>query len=234
MDCIIAFLFPLHRQCCFQGPNYILAKRIQHWRAVIARNDQKCVVSSNIAPSTGVMPDYDIHFVPPYSKLYQCYIFWLCSLQQRFRLQKIARLHGPTVACTTFVPWKCSSARDFHHHIFIFIFIIFLYFVDLSCELLRQETSNAVMTALLLNDISSSSSSSHPDMPLANPLQLFTENSFHGGPWRTAHKFNTIGVPSALLYFLAVLVRLYLGLYNTVQVRMTLRFSFCFHFPLCF
>ena len=34
-----------------QGPNYILAKRIQHWRAVIARS-KGCIVSSNIAPAT--------------------------------------------------------------------------------------------------------------------------------------------------------------------------------------
>jgi hypothetical protein len=35
-----------------QGPNYALAKRMQHWRAIIARNTQRCIVSSNIAPST--------------------------------------------------------------------------------------------------------------------------------------------------------------------------------------
>eukprot|EP01123_Difflugia_compressa_P010125 TRINITY_DN3612_c0_g1_i1.p1 TRINITY_DN3612_c0_g1~~TRINITY_DN3612_c0_g1_i1.p1 ORF type:complete len:747 (-),score=149.79 TRINITY_DN3612_c0_g1_i1:76-2283(-) len=34
-----------------QGPNYALAKRLQHWRAVIARGN-KVRVSSNVAPST--------------------------------------------------------------------------------------------------------------------------------------------------------------------------------------
>jgi hypothetical protein len=34
-----------------QGPNYILAKRLQHWRAIIARS-KNCIVSSNIAPAT--------------------------------------------------------------------------------------------------------------------------------------------------------------------------------------
>ena len=34
-----------------QGPNYILAKRMQHWRAIIARS-KGCIVSSNIAPAT--------------------------------------------------------------------------------------------------------------------------------------------------------------------------------------
>lgn len=34
-----------------QGPNYILAKRMQHWRAVVARS-KGCTVSTNIAPAT--------------------------------------------------------------------------------------------------------------------------------------------------------------------------------------
>jgi len=34
-----------------QGPNYALAKRLQHWRAIVARS-KGCIVSSNIAPST--------------------------------------------------------------------------------------------------------------------------------------------------------------------------------------
>jgi len=34
-----------------QGPNYILAKRLQHWRAMVSRA-AGCTVSSNIAPST--------------------------------------------------------------------------------------------------------------------------------------------------------------------------------------
>lgn len=37
-----------------QGPNYILAKRMQHWRAVIARS-KGCIVSSNIAPATSTV-----------------------------------------------------------------------------------------------------------------------------------------------------------------------------------
>lgn len=37
-----------------QGPNYALAKRMQHWRAMLARS-AGCVVSSNIAPSTSTV-----------------------------------------------------------------------------------------------------------------------------------------------------------------------------------
>jgi len=41
VDCIISE----------QGPNYILAKRLQHWRAMVSRS-AGCTVSSNVAPST--------------------------------------------------------------------------------------------------------------------------------------------------------------------------------------
>merc|ERR1712071_99348 len=37
-----------------QGPNYALAKRMQHWRAVIARS-KGSIVSSNIAPATSTV-----------------------------------------------------------------------------------------------------------------------------------------------------------------------------------
>lgn len=37
-----------------QGPNYAMAKRMQHWRAVVARSIG-CTVSSNIAPSTSTL-----------------------------------------------------------------------------------------------------------------------------------------------------------------------------------
>lgn len=37
-----------------QGPNYALAKRMQHWRAIVARQ-QGSIVSSNIAPATSTV-----------------------------------------------------------------------------------------------------------------------------------------------------------------------------------
>jgi len=37
-----------------QGPNYALAKRLQHWRAIVARH-QGSIVSSNIAPATSTV-----------------------------------------------------------------------------------------------------------------------------------------------------------------------------------
>mmetsp|Transcript_22308 Transcript_22308/g.31404 ORF Transcript_22308/g.31404 Transcript_22308/m.31404 type:complete len:769 (-) Transcript_22308:119-2425(-) len=38
-----------------QGPNYALAKRMQHWRAILARSRHNCIVSSNIAPATSTV-----------------------------------------------------------------------------------------------------------------------------------------------------------------------------------
>ena len=35
-----------------QGPNYLLAKRIQHWRAIVAREVHQLPVSSNVAPAS--------------------------------------------------------------------------------------------------------------------------------------------------------------------------------------
>jgi hypothetical protein len=35
-----------------QGPNYFLAKRLQHWRAMISKHKHGAVVSSNVAPAS--------------------------------------------------------------------------------------------------------------------------------------------------------------------------------------
>ena len=46
--------YMVNRLVINQGPNYALAKRMQHWRAIIARS-KGCIVSSNIAPSTSTV-----------------------------------------------------------------------------------------------------------------------------------------------------------------------------------
>eukprot|EP00298_Acanthocystis_sp_HF-20_P012849 c20091_g1_i1.p1 GENE.c20091_g1_i1~~c20091_g1_i1.p1 ORF type:complete len:755 (+),score=355.57 c20091_g1_i1:24-2267(+) len=143
-----------------QGPNYILAKRIQHWRAIVAREINKSIVSSNVAPSTATL----------------------------------------SVVSNRSFAWAYNGMHNFK-----------------PMEVFKQETSNAVMTALLINDLRNPTSAANPNVELQNPLNLFTETSFHGGVWRTAHKFTTIGVPSALLYFLSLIVSAYLVLYNSVQ-----------------
>eukprot|EP00908_Phaeocystis_cordata_P010715 Transcript_21568.p3 GENE.Transcript_21568~~Transcript_21568.p3 ORF type:complete len:330 (+),score=154.02 Transcript_21568:686-1675(+) len=85
-------------------------------------------------------------------------------------------------------------------------------------EVPGPETSNAVMTALLLHDLHHPMHAGHPHLPLANPQQLFSQGGFHGGTWRCAFTYDSIGVPCVLLYYLTcVLLRGYLLLYNALQ-----------------
>merc|ERR1719272_1097949 len=84
-------------------------------------------------------------------------------------------------------------------------------------EVFQQETSNAVMAALLIYDLQSQDSMSHPSNALSNPLSLFAANSFHGGAWRCGYKFTAIGVPSVCAALLGKAVDKYLILYNFAQ-----------------
>lgn len=125
-----------------QGPNYALAKRLQHWRAVVARS-KGCLVSSNIAPST-------------------------------------------------------STASVVHNRTFAWAYEGMPYF---GFEILAPETSNAVMSALLVYDLESSKSWASPKKVLKNPNQLFSHGSFHGGLWRCPYMVDSIGEASVFLYF---------------------------------
>jgi len=143
-----------------QGPNYCLAKRIQHWRSVLARKEG-CTVSTNIAPST---------------------------------------------ATASVVSNKSFALAYKGMHFFR------------PMEVFQQETSNAVMAALLVNDLQNPSSVANPAIPLANPMQLFAATAFHGGAWRTGYKFGTIGPPSVIAYLTkAYIVKAYLVLYSALQ-----------------
>lgn len=130
-----------------QGPNYALAKRMQHWRCIVAR-EQGCKVSSNVAPST-------------------------------------------------------ATASVVHNRQFAWAYDGMPYFKPL--EIFQQETSNAVMGALLINDIRNEASVSNPSFPLSNPLEIFRENSFHGGIWRCGYTVGSIGAVSVLIHFAKVL-----------------------------
>lgn len=129
-----------------QGPNYALAKRIQHWRAVVAREADKVNVSSNIAPSTA------------------------------------------TVSVTS-------------NKLFALAYQGFHFFKPL--EVFQQETSNAVMAAVLIHDIRNPKVLSNPKNKLRNPLELFTYGALHGGVWRMAYKIDSIGEPAAVLHLLS-------------------------------
>jgi hypothetical protein len=126
-----------------QGPNYILAKRMQHWRAIIARS-KGCYVSSNVAPST-------------------------------------------------------STASVVHNRTFAWAYEGMPYFRPF--EIFAPETSNAVMTGMLLYDLNEPTSIANPKTSCSNPNQLFSYGSFHGGVWRCAYEITSIGEASVLIYF---------------------------------
>ena len=143
-----------------QGPNYALAKRLQHWRAMLARS-AGCIVSSNVAPSTKT-----------------------ASVTQN---KNFAHAYE---ALPSFRPYEVPG----------------------------PETSNAVMTALLLHDLNEPMHAGSPRMALANPQQIFSQGAFHGGAWRCAYTFDSIGTLAVLLYYLnTYIVRSYLLLYNGLQ-----------------
>lgn len=126
-----------------QGPNYAMAKRMQHWRAVIAHSKGN-VVSSNVAPST-------------------------------------------------------STASVVQNRTFAWAYEGMPYFTPY--EIFAPETSKSVMIAILFNDLNNPKSAANPKNALANPNQLFSSGSFHGGVWRCAYTIDSIGESSVLLYF---------------------------------
>lgn len=68
-------------------------------------------------------------------------------------------------------------------------------------EIFAPETSNAVMSALLLFDLNDPTSAGNPKTPLNNPNQLFQWGSFNGGAWRCAYEVDSIGESSVIIYF---------------------------------
>lgn len=147
-----------------QGPNYLLAKRLQHWRAMVARRDG-CVVSTNVAPATS------------------------------------------TVSVTKNFSFKLAFAGM---HWFR------------AMEIFEPETSNTVMTGLLISDLRDPGSAAHPATALKNPLCLMTENAAHGGNWRCAYSQTSLGVPATLAGLLASAASPYMILYTLVQVAILL------------
>ncbi len=134
-----------------QGPNYAIAKRLQHWRAIIARSEGHRV-ASNVAPSTA----------------------------------------------TASVLKNKNFARAYDGMPFVKPYEIF-----------AQDTSNTVMTALLLFDLFDDKSVANPKVPLRNPLELFSLGSMHGGVWRAGYKTGSIGEVSVLIHFAKVLRLIY-------------------------
>ena len=128
-----------------QGPNYALAKRMQHWRAVLAF-EQGIAVASNIAPSTATI------------SVLQNKMFALAYQGMPF-----------------YKPY----------------------------EIFEQDTTNAVMAAMLFHDINNTEGSAYPanreKFKIKNALELFAHGSFHGGLWRCAYTVDSVGLPSIIV-----------------------------------
>ena len=127
-----------------QGPNYILAKRLQHWRAILEWS-RGHTISSNIAPSTA------------------------------------------TASVTSNAQFAAAYGGM---HLFK------------PMEVMYQETSNAVMGALLIHDVRAGKKApAAPGAAIGNPLQLFEYGSFHGGTWRCGYKMGSTGILAALAFY---------------------------------
>lgn len=129
-----------------QGPNYALAKRMQHWRSVVEKTRGN-FVSTHIAPSS-------------------------------------------------------TTASVVHNKTFAWVYDGITYFRPY--EIFDQETSNAVMAAILIHDIRNPKAPAQPEFRVRNPYELFKYVSFHGGVWRSGYRFQTIGEVSAIIHFIKV------------------------------
>ena len=72
-------------------------------------------------------------------------------------------------------------------------------------EIFKQDTTNAVMAAMLMHDILNPASPKNPankaKFKIQNSIELFSTQAVHGGLWRSPYKADSIGECSALIYF---------------------------------
>lgn len=131
-----------------QGPNYAIAKRLQHWRAMVTY-EAGLTVSTHIAPSTATIS---------------------------------------VVSNRTF-GWAYGGMPYFKPY-----------------EIFQQDTTNALMAAVLAANITLPDSKSNPanreKNQIVNVLELFKFNSVHGGMWRAGYKADSIGEMSVIIHFL--------------------------------
>jgi hypothetical protein len=123
-----------------QGPNYALAKRLQRWRAVVARS-AGTRVSLNVAPAT--------------------------------RTRSVVKNRALAAAY--------AGAHRFGIRVF------------------DPSTANTLMAAMLVHDLRNPAAAANPEVPLDNPMDLFSRAANHGGLWTTGYE------PRSVLGFAAAL-----------------------------
>jgi len=118
-----------------QGPNYAMAKLMQRWRAIIAR-DLGCTVSVTTGPGA--------------------------------KTESV--MHAPTLALlmNSLHLFPPNHASD-------------------------PETVQALLTLVMMRDLQSKKAYANPDLKLENPMDLFFENAWHGGAWRSPYDLKSIG-----------------------------------------
>ena len=124
-----------------QGPNYCLAKTLQHWRAMIARDECRCTVSINMAPT--------------------------CATDSVMHVSSVARAVRGMRAFPPLTYFEPVTARK-------------------------------LMTMLMLYDLTFSESEANPEVPLRNPMDLFSSLGVHGGLWRCPYTVESTGTLSYL------------------------------------
>jgi len=107
------------------------------------------------------------------------------------------------VASSRIAP-STATASVMHNKTFQWAYFGMRYFKPL--EIFHKETTNSIMTALLIHDVVISKSSKNPanreECGIENTLELFRTESVHGGIWRAAYKVDSIGEFSAAVYFM--------------------------------
>lgn len=117
------------------------------------------------------------------------------SLQQWRAI--LARAAGHVVSSN--VAPSTATLSVVHNRTFAWAYDGMYYFKPM--EIFQQDTSNAVMAALLIYDVANEKSIANPQTPTTNPWDLFSYNAFHGGVWRSAYKMTSVGEMAAALHF---------------------------------
>mmetsp|Transcript_14501 Transcript_14501/g.20456 ORF Transcript_14501/g.20456 Transcript_14501/m.20456 type:complete len:571 (-) Transcript_14501:35-1747(-) len=130
-----------------QGPNYYLAKRLQHWRAMVAKYEHGAVVSSNVAPAS--------------------------NTQSVLKNKLLAAAYAGA------------------NHI-------------KPIRIFDPETSNVLMTYLLLHDLKEQSTNGRGagGLKVDHPLNIFATTPVHNGIWRCGYQIRSLLELVVAYYFL--------------------------------
>jgi len=90
-------------------------------------------------------------------------------------------------------------------------------------EAFFSKTTNAMMTAALINDLNDEKSAANPDKHLDNPLELFMHSSNHGGLWRIAYQTKSVLLYSVMMGSLKALKKKLVKNEGSVQVEAEIR-----------